>query len=204
MTTLNRNRLLRCAVFAILCLLPGLALAHPGHMAAGGGFIAGVVHPLTGIDHILAMVAVGLWAAQQGRPAIWVLPVTFPLVMALGAVLAVLGMPLPAVEVGIALSVVMLGAAVLLRLGPPLAAAALAVAVFAVFHGYAHGAALPLSANALWYGLGFVAATAALHLLGITAGTVIRSPLGARLVRTGGAAIAVAGVAFLAPLLIAV
>src|SRR3981081_3249996 len=146
----------------LVIALAALAWAHPwsAHEQAGvaGGLASGLLHPLTGIDHLIAMVAVGIWGAQLGAPAIWVLPITFPLVMAFGGVLGVLRIPLPMPEVVIALSALVLGAAVAMRLRLPFAAAAVVVAVFAVFHGHAHGAELPSPANPLAYGVGFVLA----------------------------------------------
>jgi urease accessory protein len=182
-----------------------LAIAAPGQPAfaheqagVGGGLVSGLLHPLTGMDHLIAMVAVGIWGAQLGAPAIWVLPITFPLVMALGGVMGVLHIPLPMPEVAIALSALVLGVAVALRLRLPFVAAAVVVAVFAVFHGHAHGAELPGSANPLAYGVGFVVATGLLHLCGITIGTLTRWPVGARLLQGLGVLIAALGCYFLA------
>jgi urease accessory protein len=182
--------------------IAGLALAQPAfaheQAGVGGGLVSGLLHPLTGMDHLIAMVAVGIWGAQLGPPAIWVLPITFPLVMALGGVLGVLRIPLPMPEVIIALSALILGAAVAIRLRLPFAAAAAVVAVFAVFHGHAHGAELPGSANPLAYGVGFVVATGLLHLCGIAVGTLTRWPAGERLIQGLGVVIAALGCYFLA------
>ena len=174
------------------------ALAHTG--AGGmGGFLAGVAHPVLGLDHVVAMVAVGLWGAQLGQPAVWVLPVAFPLVMALGGLLGIAGAEIPAVEVGIAASGVVLGLMVALAARPPLWVAGVLVALFAIFHGHAHGTELPDQADPLAYAAGFVLATGALHALGIAIGLVNRWPAGAWAVRAGGGAIAAAGIYFLAP-----
>ena len=173
------------------------AFAHE-QAGVGGGLVSGLLHPLTGMDHLIAMVAVGIWGAQLGVPAIWVLPITFPLVMALGGVMGVLHIPLPMPEVVIALSALVLGVAVAMRLRLPFAAAAAVVAVFAIFHGHAHGAELPGSANPLAYGVGFVVATGLLHLCGITIGTLTRWPVGARLLQGLGVLIAALGCYFLA------
>jgi urease accessory protein len=143
------------------------------------------------------MVAVGLWGAQLGPPALWLLPVTFPLVMALGGVLGIAGVPMPAVELGIALSAIALGAMVATAARPRLAAAALVVGIVAIFHGYAHGEELPSAAAPLAYSVGFVVATGCLHLIGIGLGAIVRWPAGATLVRAGGVAIGLAGLAFL-------
>ena len=163
------------------------ALAHPGH---GGGLAAGLAHPFTGLDHALAMVAVGLWASQLGRPALWTLPVVFPAMMALGAALGTSGLVAPWIEIAITVSVVVLGAAVALRAQVPLAVGAVLVAAFAVLHGYVHGAELPAGSSVWLYGIGFVAATLALHGIGISAGLLAQRPL---LMRAAGGAIAVAG-----------
>jgi urease accessory protein len=187
----------RGTLFAALCLYPLLALAHVGQGDIGGGFIAGVAHPVFGLDHVVAMVAVGLWGAQLGAPAIWLLPVTFPLVMAFGGVLGGLGVPIPGIEIGIAVSAIVLGGMILFAARPPLWVAAVLVGIFAIFHGYAHGAELPESANAISYAVGFVVATGLLHALGILIGTIHRWPKGAQALRAGGALIAACGIYFL-------
>jgi urease accessory protein len=143
------------------------------------------------------MVAVGLWGAFLGQPAMWLLPVVFPVVMAFGGLLGINGVPLPGVEIGIAASAVALGAVVALALRPPLWVAAVLVGAFAIFHGHAHGTELPQAANPLAYGVGFVVATGLLHLSGIALGLLARWPLGVRAVRIGGALIACAGLYFL-------
>jgi urease accessory protein len=143
------------------------------------------------------MVAVGLWGAFLGPPAIYILPVVFPLVMAMGGVLGILGVKLPGVEIGIAVSAAVLGMMVALAARPPLWAAAVIVGVFAIFHGHAHGAELPPGADALAYSAGFVIATGCLHLFGIALGLLARWPMGRIAVRTAGAVIAIAGVMFL-------
>jgi urease accessory protein len=184
------------ALAAALVLAAAPALAHEGD-AAGGGFVTGFLHPIFGWDHVAAMVAVGLWGAFLGQPAIWVLPVAFPLVMALGGALALIGVGVPAVEVGIAASALVIGLMVALAARPPLAIAAAIVAVFAIFHGHAHGTEMPLATNPLAYALGFVVATGLLHLVGIAFGLVTRAPLGAVAVRVAGVLIASAGAWFL-------
>lgn len=195
MTTRAQRRAVRLA--AVLCIvLPALARAHE-EAGQASGFAAGLMHPVSGLDHVLAMIAVGLWGAVLGPPAIWVLPVAFPLVMAFGGLMGLLGAPLPGVEVGIAVSAIVLGAMVLAEVRPPLWLAALIVAFFAVFHGHAHGRELPPGASALLYSLGFVVATGALHAAGIALGLVRRFAAGRRLVQVGGACIALAGAAFL-------
>jgi urease accessory protein len=191
-----RRRLPRVPVLVAFLALADTALAHE-QVGVPGGLANGFLHPLTGLDHLIAMVAVGIWGAQLGAPAIWVLPITFPLVMALGGVLGVLGIPLPMPEVVIALSALVLGAAVAARLRLPFAAAAVVVGVFAIFHGHAHGTELPSAANPLSFGVGFVVATGLLHLCGIAIGTLSRSPAGGRLIQGLGVAIAALGCYFL-------
>ncbi len=170
-----------------------------GHALQGeaGGFLTGLMHPISGADHVLAMVAVGLWGAQLGAPAIWVLPVAFPLVMAMGGMLGFLGVPIPGVEYGIAASAIVLGAAVAFEARPALVIAALVVGCFAIFHGHAHGTELPPGQSALLYSMGFVIATGCLHAVGIGIGTVHRWPWGQKLLRGAGTVVAAGGVFFL-------
>jgi len=169
------------------------------HESAGisGGFISGFIHPTLGWDHVIAMVAVGLWGAFLGSPAIWILPVVFPLIMAFGGALGVIGVPVPAVETGIAASAVVLGAMVAFAVRPPIWVAAVIVGAFAIFHGHAHGTELPNAANPVAYSVGFVLATGMLHLCGIAFGLVVRWPIGKIAVQTGGGLISLAGVGFL-------
>jgi len=192
---LHIARPLSTAIVALMLTQPAFAHEQAG---VAGGLVSGLLHPVTGLDHLIAMVAVGIWGAQLGAPAIWVLPITFPLVMAVGAVLGVLKIPLPMPEVIIAVSALILGLAVATRLRIPFTAAAIVVAVFAIFHGYVHGAELPGSANPLAYGVGFVTATGLLHLCGIAIGTLTRWPAGERVIQGLGACIAGLGCYFLA------
>ena len=184
---------------ALACLLlsPAMVFAHVGQGDISGGFLAGLAHPVMGLDHVVAMVSVGIWGAQLRAPAIWVLPVTFPLVMSFGGVLGGLGVPIPGIEIGIAVSAIVLGAMVALAARPPLWAAAIIVGIFAIFHGYAHGAELPESANAISYAMGFVVATGCLHALGILIGVINKWPAGAKALRVGGVVVALCGVYFL-------
>lgn len=186
----------RLAATACLLLLAGPALAHTG---AGdvGGLASGFFHPLTGPDHVVAMVAVGLWGVFLGAPAIWMLPIVFPLVMACGGAFGIAGVPVPGIETGIALSALVLGLCVALALKPPLWIAAVIAGFFAIFHGYAHGAEMPGSASPLAYAIGFVIATGLLHLTGILFGSLARWRAGRLAVRTAGGLIALAGAAFL-------
>jgi urease accessory protein len=177
-------------------LWPTMALAH----TRGGealGFTNGLLHPVSGLDHVLAMIAVGLWGAQLGAPAVWLLPVTFPMMMAFGGMLALLGVPLPGIEAGIAVSAIALGFAVLTESRPRLWIAALLVAFFAIFHGHAHGTELPPGANGILYSIGFVIATGTLHGVGIGMGLVHRWHAGRAALRCAGGGVAVAGVVFL-------
>ena len=177
--------------------LSSSAFAHADAATLQGGFISGFMHPLTGLDHIVAMVAVGLWGVFLGKPAIWLLPIIFPLVMAFGGALGVIGVDIPAIETGIALSGIVLGLAVAFAVKPPLWVAGLLVGVFAIFHGHAHGTELPNATSPLVFSVGFVTATGLLHLLGIAFGELARWSWGEKLVRTGGVVIATIGSAFL-------
>ncbi len=191
---------LRVVLPVALALLPS-ALADPAFAHTEGGvidgFVSGLSHPISGWDHVVAMVAVGLWGAFLGAPAIWLLPVVFPMVMAFGGVLGIIGVGIPSVEVGIALSAIVLGLCVALALRPPLAVAAAIVGAFAIFHGHAHGTELPGAADAYAYAAGFVVATGLLHVAGIAFGVLARWDAGRVLVRVCGGAIALAGVGFL-------
>ena len=156
---------------AFLALAPTVALAHPGH--DGAGLAHGFAHPFGGVDHIAAMVAVGLLAARLGGRALWLVPASFVAAMAVAGVAGMAGMTLPYAETGIAISVGVLGAIAAFGIAMPVAAAMGLVAFFAVFHGYAHGIEMPETASGLAYGAGFVAATAALHAIGIALGLAI-------------------------------
>lgn len=186
----------RVAATAALALVASAAAAHV-QAGQASGFLTGLAHPVSGLDHVLAMVAVGLWGAQLGAPALWLLPVAFPLVMACGGFLGLLGVPLPGVEIGIAVSAVALGAAVAAEARPPLWAAAMLVAFFAVFHGHAHGTELPDGQSGLAYSFGFVVATGLLHAAGIAVGLMHRVPAGRAGLRALGAVVALGGGVFL-------
>jgi urease accessory protein len=172
------------------------AFAHIGdhsHMS----FAEGLTHPFTGLDHMLAMVAVGLWASQLGGRALWLLPLTFPVVMAAGAALGFGGVSLPWVEIGIAVSVLVLGALVAWRVHPSLAVSVPLIGLFAALHGYSHGVELPANVSALTYAAGFIAATLVLHLAGIALGLAANRVPVRYAARTAGGAIACVGVALL-------
>ena len=183
-------------VITLVLLCAPAAFAHP-QKGEAVGFLTGFRHPISGLDHVLAMVAVGLWGAQLGSPAIWLLPVAFPMVMAVGGMLGLMGVPLPGVEYGIALSAILLGAAVMFELRPPLGIAAALVGFFAIFHGHAHGTELPVGQSALLYSMGFVIATGCLHALGIAIGTVHRWPWGQKFLRLAGALVSMGGLFFM-------
>jgi urease accessory protein len=164
---------------------------------AAAGLVAGLLHPVSGLDHVLAMVAVGLWGAQLGAPAVWALPIAFPLVMALGGALGLAGVGLPFVELGIALSAVVLGVLVLCEARARPGVAALVVGAFALFHGHAHGTELPEGASGALYSVGFVVATGTLHGLGIALGLLHRFPRGRLGLRALGFLVASGGAVFL-------
>lgn len=184
------------ALWACVLMWPMGAFAH----ARGGealGFLSGVQHPTSGLDHVLAMIAVGLWGAQLGAPAVWVLPVTFPMVMAFGGMLGLMGVKLPGIEIGIAASAIALGFVVFREAKPKLWLAAVLVGFFAVFHGHAHGTELPPGGNGLLYSMGFVIVTGCLHATGIAIGLIYRWPPGRAVLRVAGGAVAVAGTLFM-------
>jgi urease accessory protein len=198
-----RSISLRIGAAALAALVPAVASAHIG-IGSTIGFTHGFAHPLSGLDHILAMVAVGTFAANLGGRALWAVPLTFMSLMVVGAVLGITGVALPFVEVGIALSIVVLGLLVALQVEWPVAAAMALVGVFAIFHGHAHGSEMPVDAAGAHYALGFVTATGLLHLVGIGIGFGIGAA-GARYSRrirqTAGAAVACVGVVFFGALL---
>jgi urease accessory protein len=176
----------------LVLLVPSAAFAHPGHGDLTG-FAAGVAHPLTGLDHIAAMVAVGLWAAMKGGRALWLWPAAFVAVMLVGGALGVMAIPLPFVEAGILASVVVLGLMVALAATLPLGAGAAIIGLFALFHGYAHGAELPQTAGAASYMAGFALATATLHGVGIAFAFALQSARFQPLVRAAGVACVLIG-----------
>jgi len=184
---------------AVLVAALGLPVTCAAHVESGaaGGFLSGLAHPISGLDHVIAMVAVGLWGAQLGLPALWALPVAFPMMMALGGMLGLIGLPLPGVEIGIAASAIVLGALVLTSVRLPLAAALTIVAVFAIFHGHAHGTELAPDENAMLYSIGFVIATGLLHAVGIGLGVMHRWTTGRFVLRGAGALVLSGGIWFL-------
>jgi urease accessory protein len=182
----------------LLCIL-GWAQVAGAHVEAGqaAGFMTGLHHPWSGLDHVLAMIAVGLWGAQLGSPALWILPIAFPMMMAVGAMMGLVGIPVPGVEIGIALSAIVLGSMILAEVRPKLAIAIAMVGIFAIFHGHAHGTELPDGQSGLLYSMGFVIATGCLHGLGVLLGLVNAIPVGKLVVRGAGTFIAGMGIFFL-------
>ena len=176
------------AAAGVASLLSSSASAHVG-TGLPGGWVSGFIHPFSGVDHLLAMVSVGLWGAFLGRPLIHVLPVIFPAMMVAGAIMGMFVVPLPPVEAGIALSVLVLGGCIALSLRAPVWVASLVVAVFAVFHGYAHGKELPSAADPVPYSAGFVLSTGLLHVSGIGIGLLNGRPKGVVVTRGVGAVI---------------
>ena len=186
------------AVVFVLSVSP--VLAHTG-VGDTHGFIHGFTHPISGIDHVLAMVAVGVFAAHLDGRALWAVPLAFVMMMAVGGALGMSGVGIPYVEIGIALSVVALGSAIAFGLSLPLVAATTLVGVFAIFHGHAHGAEMPDTASGFEYGAGFILATGILHAIGIGLGLatgLLSQTSGRRIAQVGGGLMAVAGVAILA------
>jgi urease accessory protein len=190
-----RNSATRFLTAVFLLISSSTAFAHPGYNVSG--FAAGLMHPFSGLDHLLAMVAVGLWAAQGRGRKVWLLPATFMTMLAAGAGIAMHWQSLPLVEAGIAVSVLALGLLIALSLQLPAAVSVAITALFGLLHGYAHGLELPQSAVPAEYALGFLAATAALHLGGTTLGIAARQHH-ALLPRLLGSAIAVSGAYLLA------
>jgi urease accessory protein len=194
---LARRALLACSLSLVVVAFPLPAAAHD-ESGLAGGFLSGFLHPLSGFDHALAMIAVGLWGAILGRPLIAVLPIVFPITMAFGGMLGIIGTLFPPVEFGIAISVLALGLMVMLAVRASVILAAAVVAVFALFHGYAHGQEAPSVADPVGYSLGFVLCTGLLHLVGIVLGALKAVPNGMLVIRTAGAAIAASGGLFVA------
>ena len=188
------------ALASVLVALGGPAFAHTGHGQAAG-FVRGFMHPIGGLDHVLVMVAVGLYAVRLGGRALWLMPATFIAVMAFGGLLGSFRIADPFFEIGVAMSVVVLGLAVALRANMPTITAIALVGLLAIFHGYAHGAEMPPDVSGHAYAAGFLLATALLHSAGIALGLAAGwfAPRGGwRVAQAAGGAMALAGVAILA------
>ncbi|MEL6413387.1 MAG: HupE/UreJ family protein [Pseudomonadota bacterium] len=193
---MTHTRKLATALIFASCAA-GIAHAHSSEGVAGG-LESGLLHPIMGPDHLVAMVAVGLWGAQLGRPLIYALPIAFPLMMVMGGLLGLTDFPLPAVEIGIAASAVVLGLLATLAVRVPTALAVAIVAAFAIFHGYAHGQELPEAASPISYGIGFVISTGLLHAAGIVIGLLNDwKSAGPWLVRGCGGIVALVGLYYL-------
>jgi urease accessory protein len=190
-------------VCAALVFVPVAASAHSCSPGYTHGFAHGFAHPFSGVDHVLAMIAVGLFAAYLGGRALWLVPLTFVSVMALAGIAGMVGVTLPFAEIGIGLSVVVLGLAVAFQLNVPTSIAMSLVGFFAVFHGHAHGTEMPENMSVLSYGVGFICATAVLHAIGVGLGVAIgkaNEDYSRRMVQISGAGISLAGVALLVSL----
>jgi len=182
-----------------LCLVPTVALAHTG-VGSTSGFMHGFMHPLSGLDHQLAMILVGIFAYRLGGRALWLVPLAFIAMMAVGGFLGITATPVPCVEIGIALSVIVLGAIVALGVKAPVAAAMGVVGLFAVFHGHVHGTEMPMDVSGATYGAGFMLATALLHAVGIGIGTLVglmSRTFGNTVYRVAGGVASIAGLALL-------
>jgi urease accessory protein len=198
MTNNIYSRIIGFAILAstLMFLFPSFGFTHV-EQGQAGGFITGIEHPWSGLDHILAMVAVGLWGAQLGNPCIWLLPIAFPMMMAVGAMMGLLSIPVPGVEIGIAVSAIVLGFMIFAEVRPKPVIAIILVGFFAIFHGHAHGTELPPGQSGLLYSMGFILGTGCLHAVGIIIGLVHRWSVGKLLLRGGGALIALMGGVFL-------
>jgi len=186
---------------AFLVFAPAATLAHPGHYGVGG-LAHGFVHPVTGIDHVLAMIAVGVLAAQYGSRALWLVPMSFLVAMGVAGAIGMAGIPLQIVEVGIGLSVVVLGLMIAFQIEPPTSVAEVVVGFFALFHGYAHGSEIPNGRAGLSFAVGFLIATALLLGAGVGLGLLLqRRTLSQRLIQASGRAMALVGIAVLAGVL---
>ena len=191
---------MRAILTALFLLIPTAAFAHPGHIE-GLGIASGFMHPVSGLDHILAMVAVGVFAFVLGGRALFLVPLSFVGMMAVGFLLGANGVNLPFVELGIALSSIVIGGVAASGRSMPVAAAMSLVGVFAVFHGHAHGAEMPANAGGLEYAAGFMAATALLHAVGITAAMGVArltGRFGRPLAQIAGGVFALGGIGVLA------
>jgi len=193
-----KRSFLRLTVLA-LCLVPTAAFAHPA-IGNASGFMHGLMHPLSGLDHQLAMILVGIFAYQLGGRALWLVPLAFIAMMAVGGFLGVTATPVPFVEIGIALSVVVLGAIVAFGIKAPVAMAMGLVGLFAIFHGHAHGTEMPMDVSGATYGAGFMLATALLHAVGVGMGMLVglmSRTFGNTVYRVAGGLASVAGLALL-------
>jgi urease accessory protein len=199
----NSKTSLSLAFALFLSLIPTIAYAHDGGNIPLGGFLVGLLHPVLGLDHLLAMLSVGILSAQIGGKAIWTVPATFVGVMAVGGLLGLAGLNLTATEIGIAISVVLLGLAIALERRLPILVAMLGVGFFAIFHGYAHGVEMPDTAQPVLYAIGFLTGTILIHITGVLIGDISGryEERGKTVLRVGGALISVIGVLFIVGIL---
>lgn len=197
------SKTLRSILLALgLSLIPTVVYAHDGSQVPFGGFLAGLVHPVLGYDHLLAMLSVGILSAQIGGRAIWTVPATFVSVMAVGGLLGYINIGLTATELGIAASLILLGLIIAAEQKLPVKLAMLGVGFFAIFHGYAHGSEIPTTSEPVLYALGFLTGTALIHIAGVVIGDIAKHyQRGRIMLRVGGALIAVTGVLFIAGVL---
>lgn len=194
-----QNKYLKSFLMALLfAAIPGVAYAHDGTNLGLGGFLSGIVHPVLGYDHLLAMLSVGIISAQIGGRAIWTVPSTFVAVMAVGGVLGLMNIGLTVTELGIAVSLVILGLVIAAERRIPMLAVMIGVGFFAIFHGYAHGTEMPDTAEPVLYALGFLVGTAMIHIAGVVIGDISRHyERGKVVLRVGGALIALVGLLFI-------
>jgi len=182
----------------VISLIPSVVYAHDGSNVPFGGFLSGLVHPVLGYDHLLAMLSVGILSAQIGGRAIWTVPATFVGVMAVGGVLGLIDIGLGTTEFGIAASLVLLGSIIAAERSLPVRLAMLGVGFFAIFHGYAHGAEMPTTAEPVLYAFGFLTGTALIHIAGVVVGDIAKHyERGKIILRVGGGLIALVGMLFL-------
>ena len=181
--------------FIFICFIPILAQAHM-YGSNANGFLSGFLHPISGLDHFLAMFSVGLWGAQIGGRSVWTLPVTFPLVMVIGGILGILGVYIPAIEIGIAISIIVLGLAITLNWKTSQWIVLTLISIFAIFHGHAHGTELPNAVDPSDFAIGFVIATGLIHILGIAVGMVCLKQFSNKVVSGLGALIILGGIYF--------
>lgn len=193
----SKRYVLGLVLGALLGLIPTTVYAHDGSNVPFGGFLAGLVHPVLGYDHFLAMLSVGILSAQIGGRAIWTVPATFVGVMAVGGALGLMGTGFQYVELGIAFSLIILGIVIAAERKLAVGLAMTAVGIFATFHGYAHGSEVPTTAQPILYALGFLTGTALIHILGVVIGDIARHyEQGKLILRGGGAVVAFVGVLF--------
>lgn len=197
------NKFLRSAILALaLSLIPSAAYAHDGSPVPFGGFLSGLVHPVLGYDHLLAMLSVGILSAQIGGRAIWTVPATFVCVMAIGGGLGLIDIGLTSTELGIAASLVLLGLIIVAERKLPVLLAMAGVGFFAIFHGYAHGTEMPTTAEPFLYAFGFLTGTALIHVAGVVMGDIAKHyERGKLILRAGGGLISLIGVLFIAGVL---